>query len=495
MKRTLILCIGALAFVASSCTGMNGMGPGNAVIPPEQGNPMVEIVVVAADDLDVIPSTVVANGSGISPIDGIRVLPWERQTIELVVSSPGFESIDYRIEEYPEGGSVEFRLEPVVLQGRITTHDGRPLPGALVQLGDDEDRTDNEGRYALERATSGTITLSRPAWQTKQFEWDGSVVSLDIPMERIVVKALRASATDIADTTVWNRLLDLADGSAINGVVVDLKGEDGTVLYGSKIAEAASVGAIAEHFRIEDVLSDAAAHDLYTIGRIGVFQDNFYAVAQPEHAVTTPSGELWRAPNGYAWLDPSDPAGYEYSIAIAEEACLRGFDEIQFDFVSWPIGDLNNAVFDGEYNQEVRVGAITAFLDRAYSVLHPDCAVSVTLLGIVLESGTDEGVGQEPEAMSGAVDVLSPTLYTTNYGKGWKGMDDPDEHAIEVVTTALDGGKPKLVGFAYFRPWLQTWAISETDQRAVQSAVSDEDMGWLLWSNNAGYTRAMLPPR
>jgi len=277
--------------------------------------------------------------------------------------------------------------------------------------------------------------------------------------------------------------------------VIDLKGEDGSVLYDSRVAQAASVGAVSEYFSIEDVLADTDDHDLYTIGRVGVFQDNFYAVAQPEHAVTTLGGDLWRAPNGYAWLDPSDPAAYEYSIAVAEEACLAGFDEIQFDFVSWPIGDLNDAVFDGEYNQEVRVGAVTAFLNRAYSVLHPHCAVSVTLLGIVLESGTDEGVGQEPEAMSGAVDVLSPTLYTTNYGKGWKGMEDPNAHAVEVVMTALDGGKPKLVGFAYFRPWLQTWAISETDQRAVQSAISDQDTGWLLWSNNAGYTKAILPPR
>ncbi len=493
MKRTSMLLLGVLALAAGACTGMNGMGPGEAVVPPEQGDPTVQIVVVAADDLDVINATVMANGSTISPVDGIRVLPWERQPIDLLVSAPGFEPIDHRIEEYPDGGSVEFRLEPVILQGRITTHDGRPLPGAHVELGDDWDDTDNEGRYSLERATPGTITLSRPAWQTSEFEWDGTVTDLDIPMERLVVHAFRASAADVADSSIWNRLLDLADNSAINGIVIDLKGEDGSVLYGSRVAQAASAGAVSEYFNIEDVLADADDHDLYTIGRVGVFQDNFYAAAEPEHAVTTPNGDLWRAPNGYAWLDPSDPAAYEYSIDVAEEACLAGFDEIQFDFVSWPIGDLKDAVFDGEYNQEVRVGAITAFLERAYSVLHPDCAVSVTMLGIVLESGTDEGVGQEPEAMSGAVDVLSPTLYTTNYGNGWKGMEDPDEHAVEVVTTALDGGEPKLVGFAYFRPWLQTWTISETDQRAVQSAVSDQDMGWLLWSNNAGYTKAILP--
>jgi hypothetical protein len=225
------------------------------------------------------------------------------------------------------------------------------------------------------------------------------------------------------------------------------------------------------------------------------FQDDFFTAANPDLSVTKSSGELWRASNGFAWLDPSDPAAYEYAVALADEACTLGFDEIQFDYVSWPIGDLSDAQFDGAYNQEVRVASIAAFLDRAYTVLHPRCAVSATVLGIVLESGSDEGVGQQPSSMSRVVDVLSPTLYSTNYGSGWENMEDPNEQAVEVVTTALDGGKTKLDGFAYLRPWIQTWAISDADQRAVQSAVTDDGMGWLLWSNNTNYSRANLPPR
>jgi hypothetical protein len=495
MKRTLLLFCAASAVTLSACAGMSGVGPSGAVILPEQGDPSVEIVVLAADDLGVIASTVKADGIATGVVDGRRFVVWTGEPIDVSVSSEGFQSFDYTIAAYPDGGSLQLRLDPVVLQGRITAQDGRPLPGALVELGDVLDRTDNEGRYALDRATPGTMSLSRPAWQTKEHEWDGGVVALDIAMEQLEINAIRVSARDVSDATTWERILDLADSTAINALVVDLKAEDGTVVYRSDLPAAATIGAVNSFFDPEDVIADARARDLYLIGRIGVFQDSFYAVAEPDHAVRTSSGELWRAGNGYAWLDPSDPAGYEYSVALAEEACSLGFDEIQFDYVSWPIGNLDDAEFDGEYNQEIRVAGVTAFLKRAYSVLHPRCAVSVTLLGIVLESGSDEGVGQVPSAMSRTVDVLSPTLYTTNYGAGWKGMDNPDDHAVEVVTTALAGGRSKLDGFAYFRPWLQTWAISEADQRAVQSAVTDENMGWLLWSNNAGYTTAILPPR
>nr|MDJ0791911.1 putative glycoside hydrolase [Acidimicrobiia bacterium] len=241
--------------------------------------------------------------------------------------------------------------------------------------------------------------------------------------------------------------------------------------------------------------AEAKDHDLYLIGRIGVFQDDFYAAEFPDAAVVTETGALWRSSNGYAWLDPSDPTSYDYAISLAEEACRLGFDEIQFDHVSYPFGgDVGTAVFDGEYNQEVRVASIASFLDQAYAVLHPKgCTVSTTILGIVLESSADEGVGQRPGTLSRVVDVLAPTLYTTNYGAGWKGFEDPNAHAVEIVDTALAGGNGKLDGYGYLRPWLQTWTISTADQRAVQSSVTDDGMGWQLWSNNANYSADALP--
>ena len=90
------------------------------------------------------------------------------------------------------------------------------------------------------------------------------------------------------------------------------------------------------------------------------------------------------------------------------------------------------------------------------------CAVGASVLGITLESSTDEGVGQRPGRMSRTIDVLSPMLYSTNYGSGWKGFADPDDHAVEVVDTALASGVSRLEGFAYLRPWLQTWRSAST---------------------------------
>jgi len=496
MNRCFLTVLGAVTLVASSCTAGIGVQPGDAVVPPELGDPTFEVRVIAAYDLGALDATVKIDGeSVVSTQGGYPTITWTKTPVQVEATADGFQPYTFIVEEFPETARIDVRLEPIVLSGRVTSETGRPLPGVSVALGGAIDQTDNEGRYNLERAEPGTIRLSRPAWLPTEFSWDGSFDQYDMSMLSRVIKAIRIAPEDLLDESQWQSLLSLAENTGVNGLVVDLKTEDGTVVYRTDVPAANSIGAVSSYFELPDVVRAAHDRDLYLIGRIGVFQDDFLAANQPENAVLREDGSLWRSSNGFAWLDPSDPVSYEYAIALAEGACLGGFDEIQFDYVSYPFGgDVSSAVFDGEYNQEVRVASINAFLTRAYAVLHPiGCTVSTTVLGIVLESSADEGVGQRPGSMSRIVDVLSPTLYSTNYGTGWKNFENPDDHAVEIVDTALRGGAKKLDGFGYIRPWLQTWTISKSDQRAVQRVVGDEGMGWMLWSNTANYTRDALP--
>ena len=85
------------------------------------------------------------------------------------------------------------------------------------------------------------------------------------------------------------------------------------------------------------------------------------------------------------------------------------------------------------------------------------CAVAADIFAITLTSDGDEGIGQRPEVLSTAIDVLSPMIYTYTYAPGWGGFEDPDEHAVELVTLALDAGIPRDQGFSIYRPWIQTW--------------------------------------
>ncbi len=496
--RIAFLFAGILSIAAAGCTSPAPLDA-SALRPPEVGPPTVEIVVLAGDDLSVLEAEIEVDGALVTATEeGVPAFVWPQRSTSVAVSASGFEPHVVEMDEPPRDDRIEVRLEPVVLSGRVTTHRGVALPGVTVALGTGRDVTNDDGRFEIIRAEPGDVELTRPAWQDSVLAWDGSTSEIDTTMEPIDVRGVRVSGPAAGDPARWQELLEMADATGINAFVVDIKDEYGTVYHDTAVERAQEASAVTLQYVLPAVVADMDAHDLYKIARVVAFQDTPVATIEPDHAVLSEgTGELWRTRNDDAWMDPTDPVSFEYPVALAEEACRAGFDEIQFDFASFPFGgDISTAVFDDEYTEEVRVGSIQAFLKRAYTVLNPlKCAVGASLLGITLESGSDEGVGQRPGLMSRSIDVLSPMLYSTNYGSGWKGYDNPNEHAVEIVDSALVSGNTRLEGFGYYRPWLQTWTVSEADVRGVQRRADERANGWLLWSNSAVYPTGLLPPQ
>ncbi|MGI8821800.1 MAG: hypothetical protein ACR2JP_00605, partial [Acidimicrobiia bacterium] len=70
---------------------------------------------------------------------------------------------------------------------------------------------------------------------------------------------------------------------------------------------------------------------------------------------------------------------------------------------------------------------------------------------------------------------------------------DPNEHAAEIVAMALDAGIEKDMGFAIYRPWIQTWQLNASEINAVQDVVEARDLGWMIWSANTLYDDSFLP--
>ena len=85
-------------------------------------------------------------------------------------------------------------------------------------------------------------------------------------------------------------------------------------------------------------------------------------------------------------------------------------------------------------------------------------------------------------------------IYTYTYGPGWKGWEDPDDHAPELVEAALDAGIPRLEGFAIYRPWLQRAFLENVEIREIQRVAEERNMGWMLWSAGTVFNAEMLPP-
>ena len=496
-RRVLIVVTVAVAIVAAACTGPAPLDVAG-VRPPEMGPPVIDVVVLAGDDLSAIDAAVTVDDAPLAPgtTPEMMSFTWPGEPVLIEASSPGFESYAETIEEPPSGNRIEVRLEPVVLKGRVTTDIGLPLPGAKVRLDTATDVSNDDGLFEIGRAEPGDIELERPAWNDQTLTWDGSSDQIEIAMEPLEIIGLRVGGRAPGDAVRWAELLRLANNTSVNAFVIDIKDEFGTVFHDTEVAEAQAIGAVSPFFDLDEIVEEMDAAGIYKIARIAAFQDTLMATANPDHAVLhSETGELWRTNVDEAWMDPSDPVSYEYPIALAEEACRAGFDEAQFDFASFPFGGSKaTAVFDAENNEENRVDSIIQFLERAYSLLNPlGCAVGSSLLGITLESSIDEGVGQRPGRMSRTIDVLSPTLYSTNYGPGWKDFADPDAHAVQIVDEALASGQSRLEGFAYLRPWLQTWTVTSEDVVNLQRVTAQRGMGWMLWSNSASYSSEILP--
>ncbi len=501
MRRVALLVL----VLATACAGPSVLVVGESVRSPEPPPELLNVSVFAGDDGSPLAASVTfEEDTQLTDRNGVASAIWRDRPLTIRVEADGFHPGSQVVELLPEDGPIEIVLEPVVLTGTVKAMDGRPLPFSRVALGRASTVVDSHGGFELTRALPGELTVTRPAWEDAVIDWDGITQEIEIALEPKMVRGLRVGADKVGNPSEWATILELADNSAINALVIDTKDEGGTVFHDTGVRLAHEINAVQAFYDLDDVIADMDAHGLYKITRIVTFQDEPLASARPEIAATDrETGQPWENYKGLAWLDPTDDESWEYALALAEEACIAGFDEIQFDYVRFPSdGPISTLRFDadipGDYYspeaQELRVQTIARFLEAAHAVLNPlGCAVAADIFAITLESSTDEGIGQRPGPLSNHADVLSPMIYTYTYGPGWKGYADPNEHAVELVGGALDAGIPRIEGYSIYRPWIQRAFLEDEEILAVQDVAEERDLGWMLWSANTVYDAAFLP--
>jgi hypothetical protein len=297
-----------------------------------------------------------------------------------------------------------------------------------------------------------------------------------------IVRGLRVGADGARDDAVFEEILALADGTAVNAFVFDTKQEGGKVLYDTGVEEAHEIGAVAASYDPRQRMAQAREHGLYVVTRIVTFEDAIKASATPGQRLTGP------------WLDPSNEKSWEYPLALAVEACEMGFDEIQFDYVRFPSGVVGEGSGQLDMSEEDRVAAIAGFLEEAKSRITPlGCAMSADVFGITVSHPSDQGIGQRPEELSRHVDVLSPMVYPSHYSDGWMGFDSPNDHPYDVTANAIDDALPRIDPGAELRPWLQAFWWSNEEIRLSIQAAEDRGVGWVLWNARSNYSRAAIP--
>lgn len=373
-------------------------------------------------------------------------------------------------------------LPPVVVRGTVTRASGDPVAGASVTMGDVETISGPDGTFVIETYDPAGMTITKRGWSATEIVWNPEATTHDATIDLERVRGLRVSADAAADDGHFGSLLELAASTAVNALVFDTKQEGGQVLYESTVAEANEMGAVNAIYDPGPRLQQAHDAGLYTITRIVTFEDAYRVATFPEEKLAGP------------WVDPGAVAAQAYNIALAAEACEKGFDEIQFDYVRYPSGQTAQVSGQMDLTQETRVAAISGFLADAKSVLEPmGCSVSAAVFGIVASMTDDQGLGQRIEEVSANSDAISPMVYPSHYSPGWLGYQDPNAYPYEVTADALSDAAARLAPGAHLRPWLQAfWWTDDQIRRSIQAA-EDLGTGWILWNVASNFNSAALP--
>ena len=380
---------------------------------------------------------------------------------------------------------------------------GKPVKGALVTLNSDVVLTDENGIFTVNTALSKLAVRAPGYGRTEQ-----TIVAFDSTLQEIKLipftpKALYLSFYGIGDRGLRESAVKLIEETELNTLVIDVKGDKGMIPYKSSIPLAAEVGAqrITTVREMASLMRALKEKGIYTIARIVVFKDNPLALARPDWAIKTQSGEVWRDRENLAWVDPFNKEVWDYNINIAVEAAQYGFDEIQFDYVRFP--DASGPRFSMPNTEENRVQAISGFLMEARRKLTPyNVFLSGDIFGYVCWNLNDTKIGQRLEDLATHLDYLCPMLYPSGFQYGIPGYRNPVANPYEIIYLSLKRAQERTnLPSHRFRPWLQAFRDYAFDGRyfndkeimgEIRAAEGFGSHGWMLWNPRNAYSSAGL---
>ncbi|MCO5398860.1 putative glycoside hydrolase [Ralstonia soli] len=399
-------------------------------------------------------------------------------------------------------GATELRV--------VDAHSHTPIEGAITLVEGQSRTTDAAGRVAIPESALGahaTVSVRAPGYARAELPLESGKAAFEILLKPIKPRAVYLSVQGVSSQVLRDAAVALQGATAINALVIDMKGDRGDTPYPS--AARVAVGAAREPenraartARFAALVRQLRSRGLYLIARIVVFKDDRLAEAHPEWTVRDRAGDVWRDGEGQRWIDPSVEAAWGSALDVAEEAARLGFDEIQFDYLRFP--DANGLQFHQANTQAHRVAAITGFLAQARERLRAyNIYLAADIFGYVCWNTDDTAIGQQIETLGAVVDYISPMLYPSGFTWGLPGCRKPTERPGEIVARSLAEAKRRtgLPGVR-FRPWLQAFRDYAFDHREfnaemiraqVEAADAEGTNGWMLWNARNRYAPANLP--
>lgn len=373
-----------------------------------------------------------------------------------------------------------------------------PIKGALISNHDETVTSDKSGQASLE-PSNDKIYIKAYGYRQQSIGLETSTVL----MEPFIPKALYVSFWAAGSKKYMRRILALAKETEINTVIFDIKNEYGDLSYKTDVKLAEKIGAHQNRriFNIKKFIQSLKDNGLYVIGRVVVFKDERLADNKKALALKKLDGNIWRNKEKLAWVDPFETKVHEYVAAIAADAASQGVDEINFDYVRFPLK--SDLVYKEELNQRNRVAAITSFLKTANKALVPyNVYTSVDTYGYVCWNNNDTNIGHTIKSLSKHSDYIAPMLYPSGFGPGILGYKNPTDHPYEIINGSINEALRKNdIHPSRFRPWLQSFKDYGFDRKffrskevsaQIKGAENASCSGWMLWNPSSRFSEKGL---
>jgi photosystem II stability/assembly factor-like uncharacterized protein len=285
------------------------------------------------------------------------------------------------------------------------------------------------------------------------------------------------------------------NNSELNSVIIDMKDDEGLVLFKSKNATAIEIKSVMAGIDISKIMKVLKENNIYTIARIVTFKDKMlYSAYSGKYAIKdSKTGLPWKASETEFWVDPNSEFVQNYNISLAKEIQDLGFDEIQFDYVRFPsYSQTGNAKYSfKKYPDAYKSEVITDFIRLAKKSL--SAPVSVDIYGFTAWYYYGNSIGQDIEELSAYTDVLCPMVYPSHFGSLFYAKYPHDIRPYKIV---LDGGLRSLAlsdASTSIRPYIQgfdlmspTWG-TEYILHQINAAYESNNDGYSLWNTGENY--------
>lgn len=323
-----------------------------------------------------------------------------------------------------------------------------------------------------------------------------------------VVKGIYVSNYSVATPSSLSRLINLANKTEINAFVIDVKNDDGTLLFKMPALEKYGVNSDKRVFikDISGLMKKLKDNNIYTIARIVAFKDPLYAKKFPEQVIVSKkTNKPFTGGDGFVWISPYAEKYGQYVIDVAKEAAKAGFNEIQFDYVRFPAsngGKLDSSLEYRNPKKESKAKAIQNFLKKSHTQLSVlETYVGADIYGQVSSSYDDMGLGQNWEAIASSVDYIAPMVYPSHYGKGVYGITVPDSAPYKTVYASTRDSVNRnhnIDNPAEIRTWIQDFSApwvkgyikyGVKEVREQIRALNDLNIqDYILWNSSNRYS-------